>query len=423
MADSWPRRVSKAAAAFTASGRVLSLVPEMFKRRRRDPDTVVPWDSERLVTDGDQWYDQQLAEIARARKWVEYEVYIFECDPLGRRVEEALAAAAARRVDVRLLVDGIGSATWVRTRARELIAAGVEVRVYHPPPWAILPFRWTRKLGWGDIVKPLRWWNNRNHRKVCLIDRRIAWVGSFNVDGRHLRTLSGDAAWRDTGARVEGHGVRILERAFERSWRVSWMLTRSRARPSFDLGTRRLHVPVGHLVRLNHGLRLRRRWRHDLCQRIGTAQRRVWISSAYFVPDRQLMYSLSLAAVSGADVRLLVPKRSDVWFMPLIARAFYDRLVRSGVKVHEYEPSMLHAKTVIVDDWCSVGSTNLNYRSFLHDLEADVVLTRAETRRELAESFLRDLERSSELTPATWVDHSWWQRWLGRFMLSAKHWM
>ncbi len=423
MADMWPRRVSQVRAALTASGRVLSLVPSMFKRRKPDRETAVAWDSERLFVDGDAWFDAMLAEIAGARRWVSFEVYIFEDDEIGKRVAAALAAAAQRGVTVRLLVDGVGSMHWVRTRAHELARSGVIIRVYHPPPWAILPAGWPGLAVLRRCLGLFRRINRRNHRKVCLVDRHSAWVGSFNVDRRHLRSLSGDQTWRDTGARVEGVGVRTLERALDRAWRLSWRLTETHVRPIFAMASRRIRIPAGHLVRLNNGMRLRRRWRRELFDRIGSARSRVWITSAYFVPDRELMYALALAAVAGADVRVLVPMRSDVWFMPWIGWAFYAQLARSGIRVYEYQPSMIHAKTLLIDDWASVGSTNLNSRSMFHDLEADVVLTRSDSREALQNAFLDDLGKSRVYATEDWKSRPRWQRFLGRIGMIIKHWV
>ncbi|MBA3708590.1 MAG: cardiolipin synthase B [Planctomycetes bacterium] len=419
--EKWSRRVSAAKAAITASGRVLAWVPGVFRKKKAKPDTVVAWASERLYFDGDEYFDALLGEIGEASETVDFETYIFADDEIGVRVVAALIAASARGVHVRLLVDGVGSSPWVRAKGGDLARAGIDVRVFHPPPWAILPRGWP---GFAAIARAFSFFkhiNRRNHRKVCLIDRRSAWVGSLNVDRRHLRSLAGDAAWRDAGARVEGMGLPTLTKSFERTWRHSWRLTPERLQPTFVLHSQRVRVPAGHLVRLNHGLRLRKRFNRELLARIVGGQRRVWITSAYFVPSRSLLYSLSLAALSGADVRLMVPAVSDVMFMPWIGWAFYHRLVNSGVRVFEYQPSMLHAKTVLVDGWLSVGSTNLNQRSLVHDLEADVILTQPGTIAAYQANFEDQLTHSHEIAANDWQRRPMWQRQAGRMGLLVKH--
>ncbi len=384
-------------------------------------DVALAWASEQVFLDGDAYFAALIAAIDLAQRQLTLETYIFQADEIGTAVEEALHRARRRGVQVRLLVDGVGSAGWVRVRARQAAAAGLEVRVYHPPPWLLLPERWSQRL--GQLLHAFRWVNRRNHRKVLCVDGRIALVGSFNIDRVHARSLAGAGAWRDTGVRVEGDGVPSLERAFERSWRHSRRFTASGARPSLSLPQRAQHSHAHHLVRLNHGLRQRARWRRDLLARIGSARARVWITSAYFVPDRRLLYALALAVANGADVRVLVPRRSDHWFMPLVTRAYYHRLTRVGVQVLEYLPGMLHAKTMLVDDWACVGSTNLNHRSLFHDLEADVVLTGEAARARLELAFREDSLQAERIDQQHWRQRSRLRRWQSRFVLLLRHWM
>ncbi|MBA2482049.1 MAG: cardiolipin synthase B [Planctomycetes bacterium] len=419
--EKWSKRVSAARAVITASGRVLARVPDVFKRRRREDETALAWTTERLFCEGDEYFDALLGEIGEAQSAIAFETYIFCDDEIGARVVSALIAAAARGVEVRLLVDGVGSSPWIRSRGPDLARAGVQLRVYHPPPWTILPHGWP---GFASLMRAFSFFrhlNRRNHRKMCLIDRRAAWVGSLNVDRRHLRSLAAEEAWRDVGARVEGAGLATLEKAFDRDWRHSWRLSDEFLRPTFILHSRRLRVPGGHLVRLNHGIRMRKRFNRDLLNRVASGQRRVWITSAYFIPNRSLLYSLTLASLTGADVRLMVPAKSDVLFMPWIGRAFYHRLARAGVRVFEYQPRMLHAKTVLVDGWLSVGSTNLNNRSLIHDLEVEVVLTHPESHKSYEEMFERDLADSREVDAQEWANRPIWERQLGRIGLLVKY--
>jgi cardiolipin synthase len=309
----------------------------------------------------------------------------------------------------------------------------VAVRVWHPPLWVVFsPLRWPaimlRRLWRASVA--VRRLNRRDHRKVCVIDGRVAWVGSFNIDGRHLRSLHGDAAWRDCGARVSGGAVRFLGRAFARAWRHAWKLgpRLTPPVPLLPLATAaltgrhsgRARRKEGSLVRLNDGLRLRQRNHRELIRRIRHATGRVWITSAYFLPAPALLRALGKAAAAGADVRVLIPGNSDVVFMPWIAWAFAHKLAKLGVGVWEYH-GMIHAKTVVIDDWACVGSTNLNQRSWLHDLEADVVVTTPESRQALEQAFTTDIARARRVGMG--AQRPTWQRVCGRLGLFFAYWL
>ena len=397
-------------------------------RSRHAPVDQVPvatgarWSSERLFFSGDDFFDELIAEIAKARYSVTIETYIFADDAVGRRMEEALAEAAARGLVVRLMVDGWGAGPWAVSRAHQLAARDVEVRVYHPLPFLFTPkgaalSRKSRALGY------LRAINRRDHRKVSIIDRRIAFVGSINVDGCHTCTVAAENCWRDTVARVEGGAVWELEKATEHAWRRSLRIGRPRLRTPLARRPRRSREQPAGLVRLNNRMRLREFWYRELVRRIRWAERRVLVTNTYFVPNGQLLRALAAAARAGRDVRVLVPSKSDVAFMPWVAAAFYLALLKTGVRVFEYQPCILHAKTMVIDDWISVGSSNLNTRSLKHDLEVDVVLTSPASLAAMVAQFEKDLEKSVEITASVLQARPWWQRTIARIALRLRYWM
>ena len=380
------------------------------------------WRSERIWFDGDAYWDGVLADIAAAKHSVDFETYIFADDVLGARVSGALMAAADRGVHVRLLVDGVGAGAWVKRRAPELQRRQLSVRVFHPLPWLLGARAYGGASRIARMFRMLLRVNRRDHRKVCVVDRRLAWVGSFNVSSDHLASVRGGDCWRDTGARVEGVAVHELVDAFAYTWRRSWRLTRTQLNPPLLWKN---HKPEGNsgLVRLNHKLAGRRKMYDELIHRIANARRRVWISAAYFVPSKNLVEALSQAARNGVDVRLLMPAKSDVLFMPWVSSAFYRALLTPGVRIYEFQPRILHAKTLLIDDWLTVGSTNLNSRSLLHDLEAEVVLLHPRTHRLMERAFLADLESSCEVVLDDWRRRPWLQKWCGRIALRARYWL
>ncbi len=190
------------------------------------------WASETIYSDGDVWFAELLTAIAGAQRRVWLETYIFNADALGARLVAALAAAAARGCEVRLLVDGVGAASWLKNQD-----PGIPLRVWNPLPWAA-----ARRAG---LYRRWRWLaalNRRDHRKVCLIDERCAWVGSFNVDGCHLHELSGAQSWRDSGACVSGPGFAVLVAAYEHAWRKAWPVVDGKARLSLRRGATEPHL-------------------------------------------------------------------------------------------------------------------------------------------------------------------------------------
>jgi cardiolipin synthase len=381
----------------------------------------MPWQRESIWTDGDAWFDDLVAAIAQARQRVWCETYILATDPLGARVVEALRQAAHRGCQVRLLVDGVGSAAWVRAvdggRDPCFRDCPLDVRVWNPLPWAI-----AKRAG---LARRWRWLlavNRRDHRKVCLIDDGVAWVGSFNAEGCHVRAVHGAARWRDTGARVVGPDTEALASAFTLAWRRAWPLVAGHLRPTLALPTLR-RTPSSPLVRLNHTATTRRATYRDLLRRLRTAQRRIWITNAYVVPKGSLLRTLAAAARRGVDVRVLAPAKSDHAVMPWVAASFADGLLRAGARVWAYTPRVLHAKTMLIDDLALVGSHNLNHRSLVHDLEAEVVLDHPATLAALATAYLADLSEAVELHPPVMAGLRWWQRLAARLALLGKRWL
>jgi cardiolipin synthase A/B len=376
------------------------------------PPLATGWDQEAVWTDGDAWFRDLLQDLAGAQHSVWMETYILAPDALGARVLAALVAAQARGCEVHLLVDGVGSAAWLQEQRHATV--GPPLRVWNPLPWAA-----ARR---ATLLRRWRWLatvNRRDHRKVCIIDGERAWVGSLNVDGCHTAELSGPTRWRDTGARVAGPGIAALEAAFAHAWRRAWPMVHGRVRLPLRRGPR---PPADGCVavRLNHTVSDRREMYRDLLARLKAAQRRIWISNAYVVPRGSLLRALLAAAKRGVDVRLVAPANSDIPFMPWVGATFADALLLRGVRVFAYLPRMLHAKTMLIDGYALVGSHNLNARSFMHDLEAEVVLTHPASIATLESAYAADCAQSRELHPPAMAGLPWWQRAVGRTMLLAK---
>jgi cardiolipin synthase len=345
------------------------------------------------------------------------ETYIFKGDKLGEDIAAALIAAAHRQVKIRVLVDGAGSPIWGGSMTRRLEKAGIDTRIFHPFPWRI--WHWSRSVISLPLLLKVIYLllkiNSRNHRKVCVVDEKIVYIGSFNISKCHLKPEDGGQGWRDTGVRLENANLDDLSMAFQAAW--NHIPVSERMKVIFR------HFNKNPIIRLNNTWQRRRILHKNLLRRITHCKERIWITNAYFVPDNVLLKTLTEAAQKGIDVRILLPRKSDVFVMPWASTTFYYSLLKSGVRIFEYLPNILHAKTLILDNWISVGSSNLNHRSLLHDLEVDVNLQLATSKNKILKQFTHDLENSSEISLKNWHARPLYQRLIGRLALYMKYWI
>lgn len=379
-------------------------------------DRYAGWDTEDLFFDTDSFFADLLSAVAKAQESVSLETYIFHMQKIGHRLCERLKAASERGVKVRILVDGIGSHGWTDDLFSYFKGTTVQVRIYHPVPG----LRYVRDANDSELGKNVsRIWKNvnkRNHRKTCIIDESLAWVGSANVADYHCSEFSGDKAWRDTSVRVSGEQVSALIYAFERAWNTARTLSFNR----FKRIAQKYDYRKA-LVRLNFNYRLRRLFYKDLLLKVRAARERILITNAYFVPRRSLFKALAAAAKRGVSVQIVVPAASDVFFLPWVSYAYYGHLIKHNVRIFEYLPCMLHAKTMIIDDYYSVGSANLNHRSFQHDLESELRVTHPGNQHAMERQFTADLDRSREVTKDSLRQYPLWKRILSRILLRFRY--
>ena len=372
---------------------------------------------ENIFVDGSDFFSSLLNDINNAQHSIDMETYIFKGDKLGEDIAAALIAAAHRQVNIRVLVDGAGSPIWGGSMTRRLEKAGIDTRIFHPFPWRI--WHWSRSVIRLPLLLKVIYLllkiNSRNHRKVCVIDEKIVYIGSFNISKCHLKPEDGGQGWRDTGVRLENANLDDLSMAFQAAW--NHIPVSERMKVIFR------HFNKNPIIRLNNTWQRRRILHKNLLRRITHCKERIWITNAYFVPDNVLLKTLTEAAQKGIDVRILLPRKSDVFVMPWASTTFYYSLLKSGVRIFEYLPNILHAKTLILDNWISVGSSNLNHRSLLHDLEVDVNLQLATSKNKILKQFTHDLENSSEISLKNWHARPLYQRLIGRLALYMKYWI
>jgi cardiolipin synthase len=333
----------------------------------------------RILRDATENYPAWLEAIAAARRTVHFESYIIHDDEAGRRFADLLVERARAGVRVRILYDWFGGLGHTFPRFwRALRQGGVEVRCFNPP-------RFDSPFGWVS----------RDHRKMLAVDGRIGFVTGLCVGQRWVGYPErGIEPWRDTGVEVRGPAVAELERAFAETWALAGDPIAEAELPVRasipDAGDVTLRVIAS--VPSTAGL-----YRLDQLVAAG-ARHTLWLTDAYFVGGTPYIQALRGAARDGVDVRLLVPGASDVWLMRALSRAGYRPLLEAGIRVFEWNGSMLHAKTAVADGrWARVGSTNLNLASWIGNWELDVAVEDTAFARAMEAMYLDDLSRATEI--------------------------
>ncbi len=369
----------------------------------------LPRPDETLFHHAGDYFARMRALIARSQHSILLETYIFSADSLGEDIARALCGAAARGVEVKLIVDGVGAEPGFVRLAQRMQEAGVEVRVHRPLPWdfSLWPYALVRYRGWRKAWYFLSYINRRDHRKMLIVDGQTIMLGSINLTQGHLSKTEGGQDWRDTAVEASNVPLKAAEKAFFLTWHAA-------RRPEQRKQAHQVrHSPF----LLNYTRRLRRLQRKLLLWKIQQAKQRIWITNAYFVPDRYLLRQLTRASQRGVDIRILLPRRSDIFFAPWLSATFYARLIKAGCRIYEYQPAILHAKTLLIDHWGIVGSTNLNRRSLHHDLEIDYVLQKRESVTQLAHFFDQDCRQARQITHENMKLEKRWQGWLGSLLL------
>ncbi|HSP98080.1 MAG TPA: phospholipase D-like domain-containing protein [Candidatus Dormibacteraeota bacterium] len=336
----------------------------------------------RLLTDGRENYPAWLEAIGAAQRTIHFETYIIHEDDVGRQFAEALIAKARQGVRVRLIYDwmgGLGKSS--RRFWRALRAGGVEVRCYNPP-------RLDSAFGWLS----------RDHRKMLAVDGAIGFVTGLCVGRMWVGAPdAGVEPWRDTGIEVRGPAVADMEQAFAEMWAAM-----GEPVPAHEIARREALPPVGDAALRVVATRPATAALLRVDQLVAAlARQRLWLTDAYFAGTTAYVQALRAAALDGVDVRLLVPGGSDIPVLRPLSAAGYRPLLTAGVRVFEWNGSMLHAKTAVADSiWARVGSTNLNVASWLNNCELDVVIEDAPFARAMEEAYLRDLQHATEIVLA-----------------------
>jgi cardiolipin synthase len=336
---------------------------------------------------GDDAFAAMREAVAGAQTEILLESYIYKDDSTGRAFLDDLAAAAARGVRVKVLADALGSISTSDEFWREMEAHGIESRLYNP------------------LFEKLWYQPFRDHRKVLVVDGRIAFTGGMNI-GEEYGSTSGvrqpqpGTTWRDTHMRVIGPTAWEMAIVFAEGW------VQAEGSP-LDLPTlsaAEAEAPGARILvldsRPNRG---QAESAAALAAIVGAARRRVWITNAYFAPGWAAARILGQAARRGVDVRLLLPGMTDVPIVRHAGHGYFSRLLSRGVRIFEYQPSILHAKSLVADGYVSVaGSTNLDFRSFVFNAECDLLVLDEGVAARMEAAFEADLENAVEILRPEW---------------------
>jgi cardiolipin synthase len=367
-----------------------------------------------LLVDGPDTYRAMLAAIGGARESINLETYIFNEDEVGERFAEALSARSLEGLEVRVIYDSLGSRASSPAFFERMRAAGVEFVEFHP----------VNPLDGGNPLDL----NVRDHRKLLVVDGRIAFTGGINLDrnyssssgGRRRASTSPVPGWRDTHIAVRGPAVAGFQRLFFTNWEEAGGThddDRARYFPPPQPEGRDLVRVLSSVggdgeaspIRIAYG------------EAVDAAASRIWITQSYFGPDADLIRTMTEAAGRGVDVRIIVSGVSDAPMMLAVSRSYYETLLEGGVRIFESDDIMLHAKTAVIDGtWSTVGSSNLDYRSFIHNHEVNAVVVSESFGEEMEALFRSDLARSREILLGEWRKRPWLDRvkeTLSRFAL------
>ena len=352
-----------------------------------------------LLQDGPATFQAMFTAIQNAQSHINLETYILEDDEVGNRFAQALIQKQAQGVQVNLLYDSVGTMSTPKEFFQRLTDGGVNTLEFNP----VNPF--AARSDWEV--------NQRDHRKLLIVDGTTAFLGGVNISSVYSggsfssasrRRPEGGLPWRDTHLQIEGPVVGEFQKLFLATWEKQKgdALSASEYLPQLTNRGREVVRAIGSSPDEPYSLIYA-----TLLSAIGSAETSAYLTNAYFVPDPQLLAALKEAVRRGVDVKLILPSATDSWMVFHAGRSYYTELLEGGVKIYERHEALLHSKTVLIDGvWATVGSTNLDWRSFLHNDEVNAVILGQEFGAQMQAMFAADLAASNAITIEQWEQRS-----------------
>lgn len=335
-----------------------------------------------LFTDGNKLYEKVIEDIYNAKNYIHLEYYTFELDGLGHRILDALETKLKEGLEVKILYDDVGSKKVRMSKFHHFESLGGEVEAFFASKFPLINFRM----------------NNRNHRKIIVIDGQVGYIGGFNIGDDYLG-LGKLGYWRDTHIRVEGDVIDALQIRFILDWN-------SQAhRPQFEYDDKyfpkkRQHKGKSAIQIASSGPAFDlHQIEYGYTKMIMSAKKSIYMQSPYFIPDQSYINALKMAANAGVDVHLMIPCKPDHPFVYWATFSYAAELLNSGVKIYTYQNGFIHSKVMMIDDEiCSVGSANMDYRSFALNFEVNAFIYDEEIAKEIRVAYEDDIKKSKLLT-------------------------
>lgn len=338
----------------------------------------------KIFTDGKSKFESLMKDIREAKEFIYIQYYIYNDDRLGNQILNLLAEKASQGVRVKVLYDHVGSFSTSNRFFKKMRELGIDSH-----PFFRVTFR--------KLANRINW---RNHRKIAIIDGKIGYIGGMNIADRYVETSPDGRIWRDTHLRIEGSVIESMMYSFAMDWNFlrpdaevqSLAVYNFDARGDVDMQL----VTSGPLDQWNNLV---------LCfqQAIASAAKRIYIQTPYFLPTDALLKALQGAALSGVDVRVMIPQQTDSVLLGYGSRSYIADCLKAGIKIYFFTPGMLHAKTMIIDDdFVTTGSVNFDFRSFENNFEANLLIYSESVNQEMRNIFFQDIKASRKITLSQW---------------------
>lgn len=355
---------------------------DMIRMQLISDDSIFTQDNEvEIFTDGKEKFAALLDSIEKANDHIHMLYYIIKNDSLGKKIVAALTKKAAEGVEVRLLYDALGGRTLPKRFFNELIKAGGKVASFFPSKIPLINLRI----------------NYRNHRKLAIIDGKCGFIGGFNIGNEYLGLSKQFGYWRDTHLKIEGSAVLMMQTRFFLDWRHAskektvydekyYPLIQYKGKTGIQIvssgpDSEQEQIKIGYI------------------KMIASARESIYIQTPYFVPDQSILEALKIASLSGVDVKIMIPNKPDHMFVYWASYSYIGELLDSGIKAYTYENGFIHAKTIVVDGKiASVGTANIDVRSFKLNFEVNAFIYDTKTSTRLKEIFENDLKVCNEIT-------------------------
>lgn len=374
----------------------LSMI-RLLSNRRMENEIVLLNNQVRVIQNGEELFPDILQSLKKARHHIHLEYYIYENDNTGNELKELLIKKAKEGVEVRFIYDDFGSRGIRKNIVRELAANGVKV----------FPFNKVKLVALANRL------NYRNHRKILIVDGETSFIGGINISDRYNNEYieKNGGYWRDTHLKIEGQSTSALQEIFLADWNFCSNETVPPVKEYFPLIPITAPYPKFVQIIASGPDSELPSILYSVIHAISKAEKEILLTTPYYIPESSLQEMLIIAALSGVDVRLLVPGKSDTGIVDFAAQSYFTNLLKAGVRVYTYQKGMIHSKTFVIDRRiASVGSANMDLRSFDLNFEVSSIIYDEDTAEELAEVFEQDLQFAQEINAEEWKKRPRWKK-------------